>query len=174
MSSFELNKIIGSVLGVILLILVINNLGDIFYHEQEVDAHANVNIILDETISENKERVITTKDKISNIEERLAIADINEGEKYIKKCGVCHSFKNDGKNKLGPNLYNVFNRKIASMEGFSYSKALKDIGSNWNENNLDSFLLSPKKWVPGTKMVFVGIKNDQERANVIKYLQILN
>ena len=172
MSSFELNKIIGSVLGVILLILVINNLGDIFYQEQEVDA--NVNIILDETISENKERVITTKIKIPNIEERLAIADINEGEKYIKKCGVCHSFKNDGKNKLGPNLYNVFNRKIASIEGFSYSKALKDIGLNWNENNLDSFLLNPKKWVPGTKMVFVGIKNDQERANVIKYLQILN
>ena len=174
MSSFELNKIIGSILGVILLILVINNLGDILYHEQEVDAHANGNIIGDTTISENKEGIITTKDKVSNIEERLAIADINEGEKYIKKCGVCHSFKNDGKNKLGPNLYNVFNRKIASMEGFSYSKALKDIGSNWNENNLDSFLLSPKKWVPGTKMVFVGIKNDQERANVIKYLQSLN
>ena len=174
MSSFELNKIIGSILGVILLILVINNLGDILYHEQEVDVHVNENIIGDTTISENKEGIITTKDKVSNIEERLAIADINEGEKYIKKCGVCHSFKNDGKNKLGPNLYNVFNRKIASIEGFSYSKALKDIGLNWNKNNLDSFLLSPKKWVPGTKMVFVGIKNDQERANVIKYLQSLN
>ena len=158
MSSFELNKIIGSVLGVILLILVINNLGDIFYHEQEVDAHANGNIIGDTTISKNKEEIIT----------KMA------GEKYIKKCGVCHSFKNDGKNKLGPNLYNVFNRKIASIEGFSYSKALKDIGLNWNKNNLDSFLLNPKKWVPGTKMVFVGIKNDQERANVIKYLQSLN
>ncbi len=174
MSGFELNKIIGSILGVILLILVINNLGNILYHEQEVDAHVNENIIGDTTISENKEGIITTKDKVSNIEERLAIADINEGEKYIKKCGVCHSFKNDGKNKLGPNLYNVFNRKIASIEGFSYSKALKDIGLNWNKNNLDSFLLSPKKWVPGTKMVFVGIKNDQERANVIKYLQSLN
>ena len=99
MSGFELNKIIGSILGVILLILVINNLGDILYHEQEVDAHVNENIIGDTTISENKEGIITTKDKVSNIEERLAIADINEGEKYIKKCGVCHSFKNDRKNK---------------------------------------------------------------------------
>ena len=132
------------------------------------------NIIIHKTISENKEEVITTKDKISNLEDRLAIADINEGEKYIKKCVACHSFKNDGKNKLGPNLYGVFNRKIASIEEFSYSKALKDIGLNWNNDNLDSFLLSPKKWVPGTKMVFVGIKNDQERANVIKYLQSLN
>ena len=59
MSGFELNKIIGSILGVILLILVINNLGDILYHEQEVDARANGNIILDEIISENKEEVIT-------------------------------------------------------------------------------------------------------------------
>jgi len=79
----------------------------------------------------------------------------------------------DGPNKIGPNLSNIYLRQIASLENFKYSKALLNIKGPWNNKNLDNFLLNPKKWVPGTQMSFVGIKKDNDRANIIKYLQSL-
>ena len=172
MSSFELNKVIGAILGIFLIILIINNLGNIIFKQEDNKEHSAEN---NEKLYNNTENSIIKSDtNILNIEERLVSANIKKGEAYTKKCSVCHSFKNDGKNKLGPNLYNIYGRKIASIKNFAYSKALKNLKSNWDIVNLDNFLLNPKKWAPGTKMVFIGIKNDQERAQVIKYLQSLN
>ena len=110
---------------------------------------------------------------IKDIEERLKTADLAAGKLLIKKCVACHSFKVDGPNKIGPNLSNIYLRQIASLENFKYSKALLNIKGPWNNKNLDNFLLNPKKWVPGTQMSFVGIKKDNDRANIIKYLQSL-
>ena len=152
MSSFEINKIMGAIFSVALLILIITNIADTLYHEKEND-----NVELSEV----------------NIEERLANADINQGLKIIKKCEACHTLDMGGKNKLGPNLHNVVSRKIASVENFKYSKALLELNDNWNNENLDRFLENPKKWAPGTKMIFIGLKDPLDRANIIKYLQSL-
>jgi cytochrome c len=174
MSSFEINKIMGSIFSVVLLILIIKNLGSMLYPNKDVyhnnsDEKNNVAEINTETPENDNSNIV-----ILDIDERLKTANIYKGKLYSKKCVVCHSFELNGPNKIGPNLYNIYLRKIASIETFKYSKSLNNIQEEWDSNNLDNFLLNPKKWAPKTKMSFVGIKNDKDRANIIKYLQSLN
>ncbi|MEJ2026964.1 MAG: c-type cytochrome [Limibacillus sp.] len=104
----------------------------------------------------------------------LASADAAAGEKVVKKCAACHSFDEGGPNKVGPGLWDVVGREIASHEGYSYSSALKDKGGTWDYAALAGFLSDPKGWAPGTKMSFAGIKKDEELANLIAYLRSLS
>ena len=102
----------------------------------------------------------------------LASADPAAGQKLIKKCASCHTFEKGGANKIGPNLWGVVGRDIASGGGFSYSAALQEkSGEAWSYQNLNGFLAKPKDWAAGTKMSFAGIKKVQDRANVIAYLR---
>jgi cytochrome c len=108
------------------------------------------------------------------IAELLASANVDEGATIAKKCTSCHDITPGNANKVGPGLWNVVNRPIASHEGFSYSDALggkKD--QVWDYDHLNQFLTSPKTYAPGTKMSFAGISKDQERADVIAYLRSL-
>ncbi len=95
------------------------------------------------------------------------------GELVAKKCTVCHSVDKAGANKVGPHLYGVMGRGIASVSDFNYSKAMTahaDEAPKWDFDALNHYLWNPKKVVPGTLMAFAGIPKDQERANVIAYL----
>jgi cytochrome c len=103
----------------------------------------------------------------------LAHADAAAGEKDAKKCAACHSFQEGGPAKIGPPLWGVVGRDIASLEDFSYSPALAGKEGAWDYQNLDAFLAEPRAWVPGTKMAFAGIKKPEERADVILYLRSL-
>lgn len=106
----------------------------------------------------------------------LAIFTINAcaeepGEAVFKKnCAVCHTLE-AGKNKIGPSLAGVVGRKAGSIPGFAYSEANKNSGDTWDEQTLDAYLTDPRKFMPGTKMVFAGLKNPDDRKALIEYLK---
>ncbi len=105
------------------------------------------------------------------IEPLFAKADADAGQKSARVCSTCHSFNKGEPAKQGP-TYGIIGLKHAHMEGFSYSDAMKALSDKtWTFDLLNEFLYSPRNAVPGTKMTFAGIKNDQDRANVIAWLR---
>ena len=104
----------------------------------------------------------------------LASADTAAGEKVFKKCKSCHTVEQGGKNKVGPNLWNVVGGPKAHAEGFAYSDAVSGLGGEWTYEDLDAYLTKPKDFAPGTKMSFAGLKKPGDRASVIVYLRTLS
>ena len=100
----------------------------------------------------------------------MAMGDATAGEKIFKKCAACHSINKGGKNNIGPALYNVVGRKIGGVSDYKYSKALIAYGKEWNFEELNGFLIKPAKWIKGTKMAYAGLRKEEDRASVIKYL----
>ena len=104
----------------------------------------------------------------------MKTADADTGTKLGKACQACHSFDKGGQAKVGPNLWGIVGRKVASMDGFAYSEAMKGKGGNWGYDELYKFLANPKGVVVGTKMGFAGYPKFDDRANVIAYLRTLS
>lgn len=104
----------------------------------------------------------------------LAKADPAKGQALTKVCATCHSFEKGAAAKVGPDLYGVVGRPKGSAAGFSYSDAMKAKGGDWTFADLDSFITSPKSFVPGTKMGYGGEPDAGKRADIIAYLRTLS
>lgn len=98
--------------------------------------------------------------------------DAEAGKKVFAKCAICHSTQ-PGKTTMGPSLFGVVGRHSGSLEGYSYSDAMKKADKTWDEKTLDAYLTNPKALVPGTKMIFPGLPKEEDRENVIAYLETL-
>jgi len=109
----------------------------------------------------------------SQINTLLATADAGAGKKLAKKCRACHYLEQRGKSKIGPMLWNIVGAKKGGQKGFTYSKSMAKKGGAWTYDDLDAFLAAPKTYIPGTKMLFTGLKKPQDRANLIFFLRSL-
>lgn len=104
----------------------------------------------------------------------VAVKKTKSIDKLLRQCATCHTFTQNGKNKTGPNLFAIYQKKIAQNDNFKYSNSFKSANIVWDEASLDAFLTKPKDFVPKTKMAFNGLKNAEERAKVVSYLKELN
>ena len=104
----------------------------------------------------------------------IAAGDVAAGQNVAKKCATCHTFDDGGANKVGPNLWEIVNRPVATHEGFTYSDAMHDFGGEWTLDRLHTYLADPKATVPGTKMNFAGIRKDSDIINLLAYLRTLS
>ena len=109
----------------------------------------------------------------SEVMQRLQNADAEAGKNAALICAACHTLEADGGTRVGPNLYGLINRTTASVSDFQYSEAMASYGGDWSPERLDTFLKNPMEAVPGTTMVFPGVQDDTERANLIAYLNTL-
>lgn len=101
----------------------------------------------------------------------IAAANPDKGQVLFLQCRACHSLEAGGPNKVGPNLHGVFGRKAGLAPGYAYSEALTQSDVVWSAETLNQWLARPSDFLPGNRMVFVGIRTPEDRANVIAYLQ---
>jgi cytochrome c len=171
MDSFEFNKIAMAVLGTVFLVMGLNFAADgIFHMENPEQKGYAIELAEADTSAEPEE---DAGPAFEPVEPLLASADSADGANVFKKCAACHNVNAGGANKVGPALYGIVNRDIASVDGFSYSGALKEYGDGkqWTYEELNGFLWKPKTYVKGTSMGFGGLKKVEDRANLIAYLR---
>ena len=169
MDSFEINKIIAAVLMVALLIIGIGKLSSVIFHVEKPKTPGYAIEVEQAVATSTQSSSEMTEEKV-DIVSLMAMGDVNNGEKIFKKCAACHSIVKGGANKIGPALYNVVGRKVGAVSDYKYSKALSGYGKEWTFEELNGYLIKPAKWIKGTKMAFAGLRKEQDRASVIKYL----
>ena len=169
MDSFEINKIIAAVLMVALLIIGIGKLSSVIFHVEKPKTPGYAIEVEQAVAASTQSSSEMTEEKV-DIVSLMAMGDVNNGEKIFKKCAACHSIVKGGANKIGPALYNVVGRKVGAVSDYKYSKALSGYEKEWTFEELNGYLIKPAKWIKGTKMAFAGLRKEQDRASVIKYL----
>ena len=171
MNSFELNKILGAILGTCLITLALNiGAGAIFAPEKP--AKPGYDIAVKE--KGEGEKAGAAKEPEQPIEALLAKASVEKGQATAKQCQACHTFEKGGPNRVGPN--SVEHRRPTRAHrrpGFNFSAAMKAKGGEWSFDELNKFLANPRGYVPGTDMTFAGLSRDQQRADVIDFLHTL-
>ncbi|HVV93680.1 MAG TPA: cytochrome c family protein [Hyphomicrobiales bacterium] len=169
MDSFEVNKILGAILGTLTFTLAISIGATLLFENNKPPAKAGFAI----AVPKGGTETAAAAPKVEPIANRLAKADPKKGEALTKQCQSCHNFQEGQGKKVGPDLYGVVGRPIASKADFSYSSAIKKLADKqktWTFANLDEWLDSPSTDAPGTAMTFAGITRPDQRADVIAYL----
>jgi len=176
MDSFELNKITGAILGVLLLVMGTGIVAEGIFAGPKVKVEG-----YELPGGEAKEAMPAAEAKAgpadAPIAERLKVADAKRGEAGVKACQACHNFEKGAAAKVGPALYGVVDRVKGSAAGFNYSAGLKERngkGEKWDYASLDAFITNPKAYIAGTAMGYAGLADGAKRADIIAYLRSLS
>ena len=171
MDSFEINKIIASILLTALIIIGIGKIVDILFYVEKPKLSAYKVEGIDQD-SSNQQKSVKTEQAVEavDIKTLLAMGDLSHGEKVFKKCTACHMIAADGKNKIGPNLWGVIGRTAGAIDDYNYSKAMKAYAKEWTFEEMNSYLIKPQAHIKGTKMAFAGLRKEKDRASVILYM----
>jgi cytochrome c len=168
-SSLEVNKVLAAILTAGIVASASGVISRIIYNPSVPEEAAYpIEVAATEGAAEDGAAAPTV-----SLAALLAEGSVEEGQTVARKCQACHSFEQGGPNKIGPGLWGVLGRGIASHEGFAYSDALASREGAWDYESLSAFLANPKEWAPGTKMAFAGLPAE-DRANVILYLRSLS
>lgn len=169
LDSFEINKILGAILGTLLLTLALNIFTGAIFTPKKPEKPGYEIAVTEQPAGGGAE-----KQQEEPLPQLLAKADPKKGEALSKRCLACHDFTKGGPNKVGPDLYGIVGRDRATHEGFSYSAAMKSKGGKWTIEELNTYLTNPRAFVPGTTMAFAGISKGADRANLVAYLNTLS
>jgi cytochrome c2 len=170
MKHYRLNQIAMAVLGALLLFFGARTLIKIAQEEPEPEKPG-----YEVAGTEEKKGGEGKAEAGPDIAARLAAGNAAHGADVAKKCAICHNFDKGGPNLIGPNLYGVIGRKVASHEGYEYSDALKSKGGTWDYAMIDHMIENPNAFAPGTKMaLFPGLPDAKERADVLLFLREKN
>lgn len=173
MNSFEINKILGALLGTCLVLVAVHIASGAIFEPEKPAKPGYVIEVKSEQPSGGAAAKAPAETPIATL---LASASAERGANVAKQCEACHNFKEGAGPKIGPDLYGVVGRPIASVQSFNYSAALKSKagGQKWDFDLLNKWLTKPSAFAPGTAMTFAGISNEKQRADVIAYLDSLS
>ena len=166
-NSFQINKILGLVLGTLLFLQAVHIIDGMFLPAKIAKPGSEVAIKEEQPAS-------GAAPAEAPVETLLASASPERGAQIAKQCQACHNFQEGQGPKVGPDLYGVVGRPVASVSGFNYSAALKKLGGTWTFDALNKWLIKPSADAPGTMMTFAGLSNEKQRADVIAYLNTLS
>lgn len=164
MWSLEVNKYFGGVLIAIWAIWIANFAGNMIMPEPDAPKDSGA------AIAATTAAPAKPAEPVQPLHVLFAAASADKGARVAKKCASCHTFDKGGKNKVGPNLYDIFARTRGASTGFKFSAAMKAAGGNWSFADLDKFITKPKAFMPKTKMAFAGVKKATDRAALLKYM----
>ena len=171
MHSVEFNRTALAALGSILFAMLLVAFSNLVFQQSPP---ATPGFALPTSSGEKAAVPVAEGPKAPPLPELLAKADAKKGEQAAKVCTTCHNFDKGGAAKIGPPLWGVVGRPIASVAGFAYSDSLKSMGGDWTYEKLDHWIADPRAMASGTKMAFAGEKSPQKDADILAYLQTLS
>ncbi|MBC7281717.1 cytochrome c family protein [Hoeflea sp.] len=174
MDSSYLNSAAGAFLGILFVVMTLSIVSDGIYHAPVPETQGFMIEVADGTTETAQPAEEAGPAEIAPL---LASADPVSGESQFKKCAACHTNDAANANKVGPGLWNIVNRPVATHEGFNYSAAMTEFSQGgtvvWDYQHLSDFIEAPKNHIPGTAMGFAGIKKVEDRADLLAYLRTL-